>query len=535
MSRLEEDLEQAVSGSDHQLKTSLNVLKRQIDGKIQNERAVPIELLNSTEAEHPLFEALRYYRKWVDERDYTSGARIAFERYEEAIEQALNDQWYSVASWTVASYIELATKTSNEEKLSHGIEEGVGLLEEEYSEPDVHEGEVGRIIDAISEADLRTVDSDLIDRVLDLCEMRAEYSADNSNFHAQRDYLRSIGDIQDQIDRAPIDAEAALIDSYNAELQVQRRRGHLVTAATLEAALSECAEFADEETLNDWRIEKREANRKGAEEEMKSIGVEMDENPGKGLDEIADKLVQNFRETVRKKSAEEAFLGLVAAPIFLPQQGEPASEQSSGESEYSSVGIRDLIGERLMTYEGDSVPGSASDLDINDRYKISAQFGHVVLVRVLYRIRDEGLIREHHFYNLIASISGATDSDRAFLGDFIRAFFDERHPEAIHLGMPRLEGLMKHKLENSGIAVTTEKQGEDLPKSFGGLLNRLEGTLDDDYVIYLKYRYVDPAGPEIRNQISHGTFRYQHAHFDISASILAELFRSSIQIDLASS
>jgi hypothetical protein len=62
MDRLEKDLDAASQGNDHHLKASLETLKRQIDGEIKNELAVPLQLLDSTEAEHPLFEALRGYR-----------------------------------------------------------------------------------------------------------------------------------------------------------------------------------------------------------------------------------------------------------------------------------------------------------------------------------------------------------------------------------------------------------------------------------------------------------------------------------------
>lgn len=59
-----------------------------------------------------------------------------------------------------------------------------------------------------------------------------------------------------------------LIESYEDER-------HLVTATTIEGALNECESFADEETLNRWRLEKREENRKGIQQEMKPIGGEV--------------------------------------------------------------------------------------------------------------------------------------------------------------------------------------------------------------------------------------------------------------------
>jgi hypothetical protein len=183
-----------------------------------------------------------------------------------------------------------------------------------------------------------------------------------------------------------------------------------------------------------------------------------------------------------------------------------------------------------MTHEGDSVSDEVSDIDVPDRYNIDARLSTGLTARVVYKLINQELIREHHFYTLLESIEGATVDDKAFLTDFIIAFFEDRHPEAIHLGMARLEGLMKHQLEAAGTAVTGSKHGEDLPKSLGGIVNRLDGLVDDEYVTYLRFRYHDLVGEALRNRTAHGDLRYKEAHFDISASILVEIFRSAVYI-----
>jgi hypothetical protein len=148
----------------------------------------------------------------------------------------------------------------------------------------------------------------------------------------------------------------------------------------------------------------------------------------------------------------------------------------------------------------------------------------------VYKLINQRLIKEHHFFTLLESIDGATVDDKAFLTDFIIAFFEDRHAEAIHLGMPRLEGVIKHQLEASGTAITASIRGEDLPKTFGGLMNRLDGLLDEDYVTFLRFRYHDATGEALRNRTAHGELRYKEAHYDFSASLLVEIFRSAVYI-----
>ena len=143
---------------------------------------------------------------------------------------------------------------------------------------------------------------------------------------------------------------------------------------------------------------------------------------------------------------------------------------------------------------------------------------------------NQGLIKEHHFFRLLESIDGATVDDKAFLTDFIIAFFEDRHAEAVHLGMSRLEGVIKHQLEASGTAITASVRGEDLPKTFAGLMNRLEGLLDEDYITFLRFRYHDATGEALRNRTAHGEIQYKEAHYDFSASLLVEIFRSAVYI-----
>lgn len=533
MSRLEKDLEVASQGRDYQFKMSLATLKRQIDQEIKNEIAVPLQLLNSTEAEHPLIEALRNYRVWEEEREYERGAVPAFENYESGIEQALDKEWDSVAAWAFASYIELADDVSHEENLNQGARRAVNFLEETYSGPEAHEGNAGRIIEAISEADLRPIDDEVIERLVDFCWTRSDHVGERNNHYSQRKYLRRIKAINEQQDKSLDNIHRGLIESFNDEIDLKRDKAALATAAIIEEAIAECQDFADEEILNEWRLEKREANREGINKEMKEVNAEPNEELVSSFEEACNMLVEDFSNGSKHESPEVAFAGLLSIPGFVPRPNakQPQQKRHDRNEMWESVSLREMIPERLMKVEGDSVSGGKSDLDVDERYQMRAEFYHGLLLRVLYRLLERDLLREAHLYILLESIPGASVDDKAFLTDFLRAFFEERHTEAIHLGLPRLEGVAKRQLEEAGIAVTSDKRGEDLPKSLGGLFNLLGDYLEDDYVTFLKYRYTDDMGPEIRNRVAHGSIGYREANFDISASILIEVFRLSMRID----
>lgn len=306
----------------------------------------------------------------------------------------------------------------------------------------------------------------------------------------------------------------------------------MATAAIIEEAISECEEFADDEILNEWRLEKRAANREGIEEEMKQMSLEPDDEFLSILGEVCDTLVGNFEQSCKDESPEAAFAALIDISWFIPpsESGRSTEDQDSSE-DFGSTSLRDIFPKRLVKPEGDSVPEERSDLNVDEAYPVQVRIHHSVLLRVLYRVMEQDLLKEANLYRLLNSIPGATEDDKAFLTDFFAAFFEGRHVEAIHLGLPRLEGLTKHQLENSGVAVTSQKNGEDLPKSLGGLFNLLDVHLDDDYLTFLKFRFTDDLGPEIRNQVAHGSIGYREANWNISASVLIELFRLSIRID----
>jgi hypothetical protein len=533
MERLKKDLEVASQGKDYQFKMSLATLKRQIDGEIKNEIAVPLQLLNSTEVEHPLIEALRNYRIWEERKEYEEGAVLAFENYEKGIDHALDKEYDSVAAWAFASYIEFADDVSHEENLNRGARKAVKFLEETYSGPEAHDGNAGRIIETISEADLRPIDDKVVERLVDFCWTRSDYSGERNNHYSQRKYLRRIKAINNQRDKSLDNIHRGLIESFNSEIELKRDKAPLATAAIIEEAIAECQDFADEEVLNEWRLEKREANREGIAKEMKEVSAKPDEELVSSFEEACDMLVENFAKGCKDESPEVAFAGLLSIPDFIPRPNakQPRQEEHAKNDMFQTGSFREIFPKRLMKSEGDSVSEEKSDLDVDDGYQVRVELYHGLLLRVLFRLLERDLLQEVHLYILLESIPGASVDDKAFLTDFLRAFFEERHTEAIHLGLPRLEGVAKRQLEEAGIAVTSDKRGEDLPKSLGGLFNLLEDYLEDEYVTFLKYRYTDDIGPEIRNQVAHGGIGYREANFDISASVLIELFRLSMQID----
>lgn len=539
MDPIAEALEQANDSpaDDFRFQSALNTLKRQIDGEISNEIYYNIALLDSTSADHPLLDALQGYRIWREEGDFRNGAELALGKFEEGISRALDDRWLNVATWSISVYIELADAVNHEDRVRDGVEHAANLLERDFSDLDTNEGAAGRVLDAVSEADIRSVEPETIDRLVEFCWSRSEYTKAQKNFHAERNYLRRIASIQKQFEEPVDDVNEALVGSYEDEIAFQRTRGHLVTATTIEAALNECRSFADEETLNRWRLEKREANRRGIEEEMKPIGGPVPDEAIENFNDIVESLVQYFRSTVEIQSPEVAFMGVVNAPVLLPKTNEDTTDQEGvsnsveeASDEFPTVDVVDIFPRRHMTHEGDSVSEDASNIDARDGYGAEVRLSVGISARVLYLVIEEGLIREHHFYTLLESISGATIDDKAFLTDFIIAFFEGRHAEGVHLGMARFEALIKHQLENSGTAITGDKEGEDLPKTFGGLLNRMEEILQENYVTFLRYRFHDIVGDDMRNRIAHGDLRYKEAHYDLSASILVEIFRSSVHI-----
>lgn len=152
------------------------------------------------------------------------------------------------------------------------------------------------------------------------------------------------------------------------------------------------------------------------------------------------------------------------------------------------------------------------------------QLRDAILTSILFRVFEEDIITEGDLY--LWAINELTVHDVAYLTDFIIAVFDNRYADALHIGIPRLEGAIASILKERGFETASLQDGYTTPVPLPGLLNMLDGHVDEDLVEYIRFRYSDISGQRVRNQVAHGRAEYGLAAPQICMILLYDIFRS---------
>jgi len=262
---------------------------------------------------------------------------------------------------------------------------------------------------------------------------------------------------------------------------------------------------------------------------MTAVTHEPDEEDIEELEEAIESLVETYEGWSDQFDPSSAFKLLLAQKTFLPDL------ERSREIAEGSI-ISEVITRTTISPEGDTVAIRNPKDDLDQRpanYSAMAQFSDKLLSSLLYRLISRNILVEHHFYRLIWDAHWLSVDDQAFLTDLTIALFSHRYAEALHIGVARLEGVIARTLEHHNVPVTKFEARESEQRTLGGLLRQMRGTVDENVVSYLNYRYVDPAGTNIRNRISHGQVRYGVAGFHHTVLCLFDIFRAISEIETA--
>ena len=469
--------------------------------------------LEDADVDDPFIDALEGLVLWERENDYHDGAVPALDALEKVVEQALNDEWYNVGIYAAVQAAYLAIDVSQDETGVEWLERIDGLFGQYWCElsPNMR----SNVVEAIP--DLQYVaGEDIVQKLLDTLRDVAEEAAEQDNLGLERRIYWRVKKVQHDREWDTEDAEEELIDSYNTEASLMDDQPHQ-KASILQEALSSCAEFASEDQLIEWKREMREAN-KQAIEGLPRIEHELDEDEVRELEEGIEQDVENLSELSVEESGVSALMTILAHQAFLPQL-------DAIESGAKDNPLHEILPRRYLKSEGDSIP----DPDEESRasmYQVGVQHRDNVLTAMLDRILRERIITEGDLYIYLMSVEDITVHDKAYLTDFIIGFFDERFADALHVGVFRLEGVIASELKANGFEPASLKDGYTTPTPLPGLLNMLDGEVDENLVEYLRYRYADISGESLRNKVAHGRAGYSLASRRLCLILLYDLFRT---------
>lgn len=103
--------------------------------------------------------------------------------------------------------------------------------------------------------------------------------------------------------------------------------------------------------------------------------------------------------------------------------------------------------------------------------------------------------------------------EQHFLGDYI---------SSTHILIPQVEAVLRELLASKNISKLKKERGVIMENEFGGLLNKEETSnlLGVDLTEYLKIKFIDVDGINLRNDLSHGLLPFNEMNYVTSFSII---------------
>lgn len=482
------------------------------------------EIRNSG-VDHPLINFLPGLSKWVEDSNYHEGAEPALEHLREAIDLAIDEGWDHLLPTLIVQRIELLSELNHRGELEAEVKLGVCFLS--GKEESIAIGSVFDILTAITENLDSISGTPTVEVLINYVTDHAEKAITAGDYQNHRKLCRRNLEIRKVKDLDTEPAEEAIIESYNDQIEsLKSDKEHFIRATVAKEAIVEYHEWVDEVQHVEWEQEFIEGNKMSIEQ-MAEITHEPSEEEIGELDNAVEEIVEGFRKQKEKKHAIFAIKWLLNHKIFIPD-AEKAREISEGS-------FRDFLQQRTISRAGESYSQEEGPVDAPQNYGMMVQFTQKIRQTVYYRLQNRGFIKEADLFILLNRRDVLSADTHAYLTDFIIHLFEHNHSAAIHLGMTQLEAVIRALAADNGKSVLSidEETGEIGRRSLGSLLYQIEGEVNESWVTYLQYRYVDLSGQNIRNKIAHGYLPYSYSKWGMSIILLFDILQNFLEFEEA--
>lgn len=508
---------------DYHLKMDIRRILRLIESEDDYSDHVESEL-ESLEEDHPVTELIESVDVWErsDHQEFESGIRAALTALDDLYELSLENEWYSVASYSLLKSVEYREKLGGHDPTSQFGKVLNFLNTHFYGKPDVSLGQLKSHVQKMLEH-LDDMDDQEISSLLDIVEDRAEHLREKNRYMTERTYLDYQITIKKQLGDDISSIQSRMVESFEDELELKSSANSLMKADILERAVATCQSYLSDEKENEWRLKIRELNQQATEE------ITPTEHRVDVGDDVS-RIVDQFEQAKQQSSSWEALAMLLYAPIG--QGNFEKALESIEDAPFANMVSKDVI-----SLEGDSVgfePGLGQEGErAPSGYIEGMKVSNHILALALLRLIEQELLSESDFYIILTITPGVSIQDEAFLTDALINLFEERHAEAIHLAVPRLESVTASVYEEMGKAVTKNQGKIYQQKGLGGLFGLVEEDISTNFGKYLQYRYTDTAGHNIRNRVAHGQIRYSATDFKLASTLIFDIFRTAARITAA--
>lgn len=481
--------------------------------------------IRDSETEHPLIRFLVGLSRWVETRDYHAGAEPALRDLREAIDHAIEEDWNDLFSTLIVQRVELLGDLNYGSELAAEVRLGICFLIE--MEKSIAIGRVFSILDAITDNLVSISGTPAIETLIEYLNDHAGRAMAAGDYKNHRDLCRRNLVIREAEALNPQPARDAIINSYDREIESLRSdEEHSLRAITAREAIEECNGWVNETRRVEWEREFIDGNKMSIEQ-MAGYSHEPSEKEIKELDEEVEDIIDRFREQKEEKHAIFAIKWLVNHSIFVPDVGK-AREISEGS-------IMDLVQRRTVSQAGESYSQNEGAVDLPQSYGPMVQLTQNLRQDVYYRLQNRELIKMSDLFILFNRRDVLSADTHAYLTDFIINLFENNHSAAIHLGMTQLEAVIRTLAADNGKSVLSrdEETGELGRRPLGSLLYQMDEDVNESWISYLQYRYVDLAGQNVRNRIAHGYMPYSHASWGMSIILLFDILQIFLEFEEA--
>lgn len=492
-----------------------------------------VEKIKKAEIDHPVFEALPKLKSWYLEEDFRGGAVPAVDKLEDAVSA------FDESGWNTSAYICLLQKCKLLSEIpGQDVESDLNRLlnlvladDSTLSHPDsieipnhLNSGHIYPLFELVDDKADQISDESKV-HALELASFGAFKFGHQGRYMVERDWLEhyiNLAKTQNR-DGDTLTGYARLLESY--ESSVKEADQYNLKATFLHDALLDAQEILTTEEqkqltgrIQAYEKESVEAGEYGVHEEI----IEKEQLQG-----LIDTFDDRFKTTRSRISAQAALWNSATWNEFFPSPNH-ITESEPGISDILSRRITDSEYNPISKTEG-GVKGMKDNVPF--AYTAELQLNDQLLSECLRTRIDDGILDTEDFYGVIQSIPGLSPDDVKFLESAVDYYYEGKYDACYHIAITRFEGVTKRALQSRG-EVTNALKPDDSIEQRG-----LEGLLDDILIdrdpflgYYMRYKYSNKQGQNLRNRSAHSQMFYAEMNPSNAILVLYDVLRTGIRI-----
>lgn len=489
--------------------------------------------IKKAEIDHPVFEALPKLKSWYIDEDFRNGASPA----EDDLEDAINA--FEKSGWNTSAYICFLQKCKLLADVpGQDLEPDFNRLlnvvltdESTLSHPEsieipnhLNSGHIYQLFELADEESKQMSDESKL-HALELASFGAFKFGHRGRYMVERDWLEhyiNLAKTQGR-DGDALSGYVRLLDSY--EASVKEADQYNLKATFLHDALLDAQEIlsTEEQKQLTGRIQAHEKESVEAGE----YGVHEETIEREQLQGLIDLFDDRFETSRSRISAQAALWNSATWNEFFP---------SPNHITEAEPGISDILSRRITDSEYNPISKTEGGVEgINDNvpfaYTAELQLNDQLLSECLRTRVDDGILNPEDFYGVIQSIPGLSQDDIRFLESAVDYYYEGKYDACYHIAITRFEGVTKRALQSRG-EVTNALKPDDSIEQRG-----LEGLLDDILIerdpflgYYIRYKYSNKQGQNLRNRSAHSQIFYAEMNPSNAILVLYDVLRTGIRI-----